>query len=75
VLQTWNNDYLYFHAYWHRDTATASSQDFQLLPNVNRKGRFLGASIGVNADPLYGTSWFGEGEVKMILDGERISSA
>ena len=69
LLKTWNDDYLYFHAYWHRDTATTPSQDFQLLPKINGKGRFLGASIGINANPLYGTSWFGEGEVKMYLDG------
>ena len=71
LLKTWNDDYLYFHAYWHRDTATTPSQDFQLLPQVNGKGRFLGASIGINANPLYGTSWFGEGEVKMYLDGDK----
>ncbi len=71
LLKTWNDDYLYFHAYWHRDTATTPSQDFQLLPKINGKGRFLGASIGINANPLYGTSWFGEGEVKMYLDGDK----
>jgi len=71
VLQTRNDDYLYFHAYWHRDTATTPSQDFQLLPQVRGKGRFLGASVGINANPLYGTSWFGEGEVKMYLDDDK----
>ena len=71
VLQTWNDDYLYFHAYWHRDTATTPSQDFQLLPQVKGKGRFLGAGVGINANPLYGTSWFGEGEVKMYLDDDK----
>jgi D-arabinan exo alpha-(1,3)/(1,5)-arabinofuranosidase (non-reducing end) len=71
LLKIWNDDYLYFHAYWHRDTATTPSQDFQLLPHVNGKGRFLGASIGINANLLYGTSWFGEGEVKIYLDRDQ----
>jgi hypothetical protein len=71
VLQTWNNDYLYFHAYWHRDTATTPAQDFELLPPIKGKGRFLGASVGVNANPLYSNSWFGEGEVKMYLDDDK----
>lgn len=70
LLKTWNDDYLYFHSYWHRDTATALTKDFELLPRVVGKGRFLGLNIGVNGNPLYGKSWFGEGEVKMYLDGD-----
>ena len=34
------------------------------------KGRFLGVNIGVNANPLYKKSWFGEGEVKIYLDDD-----
>ncbi len=70
LLKTWNDDYLYFHAYWHRDTATALAKDFELLPQVNGKGRFLGVNIGINANPLYKDSWWGEGEVKMFLDDD-----
>jgi len=71
LLKTWSDDYLYFHAYWHRDTATIPAKDFELLPNVTGKGRFLGVNIGVNANTQYGKSWFGEGEVKMYLDGDK----
>jgi len=70
VLQTWSNDNLYFHAYWHRDTATTVAQDFEMLPNINGKGRFLGVNVGVNANKQYRNSWFGEGEVKVYLDGD-----
>jgi hypothetical protein len=70
LLKTWNDNNLYFHAYWHRDTATALAKDFELLPRVNGKGRFLGVNIGVNGNPAYKKSWFGEGEVKMYLDGD-----
>ena len=66
LLKTWNDDYLYFHAYWHRDTATKLANDFELLPQVTGKGRFLGVNIGVNGNPLYKKSWFGEGEVKNV---------
>ena len=62
------NDFLYFHTYWHRDTATEPGVDFDLLPKIKGRGRFLGVNIGVNANPLYEKSWFGEGEVKMYLD-------
>jgi hypothetical protein len=71
VLKNWNADNLYFHAYWHRDTATELAHDFELLPQVKGMGRFLGVNVGVNANPLYKESWFGEGEVKMYLDGDK----
>jgi hypothetical protein len=51
LLSTWNDNFLYFHAYWFRDSATVPAKDFQLLPTVNGRGRFLGANVGVNANP------------------------
>ncbi len=66
----WDPDYLYFHCYWHRDTATTLGEDFQILPQVSGRGRFLGSNIGINANPDYENHWWGEGEVKMYLDGD-----
>jgi len=71
LLPEWNSNNMYFHAAWHRDTATTLAQDFEILPRVKGRGRFLGVNMGVNANPVYGKSWFGEGEVKMYLDGDR----
>ena len=68
LMKEWNPGFLYFHAFWHRDTTTIPGKDFDLLPAITGEGRFLGVNIGVNANPLYGKSWFGEGEVKMYLD-------
>jgi Protein of unknown function (DUF2961) len=70
LVKDWNEDNLYFHASWHRDTATQLAKDFELLPRVSGKGRFLGVNIGVNGNSRYKTSWFGEGEVKMYIDGD-----
>ena len=69
-LKQWNQDNLYFHGYWHRDTATTLAKDFQLLPLVEGKGRYLGTNISVIDNPIYAGAWFGEGEVKMYLDGD-----
>ena len=69
-FRDWNADYLYFHCYWHRDTATTLGEDFQILPKVSGKGRFLGSNIGINANPVYQNHWWGEGEVKMYVDGD-----
>ena len=66
----WNNDNLYFHCFWNRDTATVPSEDFVILPEVSGNGRYLGANIGVIADKAYEGSWWGEGEVKMYLDND-----
>jgi len=33
-MKTWQKGYLYFHAYWNRDTATTLGKDFELLPAV-----------------------------------------
>jgi hypothetical protein len=72
LLKSWDDDFLYLHAYWNRDTATTPAVDFRLLPKVNGKGRLLATNVGVNANPLYGKSWWGEGEVKMYLDGDSV---
>ncbi len=69
-LEQWNEDNLYFHCFWNRDTATTPGVDYSILPKVEGKGRFLGVNFGVIGNPLYEKSWWGEGEVKMYLDGD-----
>ncbi|HET9746209.1 MAG TPA: glycoside hydrolase family 172 protein [Chitinophagaceae bacterium] len=61
---------LYFHAYWNRQWSGPLGDDYVLLPTVQGKGRFLGISVGLNTDTSYSRSWWGEGEVKMYLDGD-----
>ena len=71
LTDNWNTNNLYFHGFWHRDTATALTEDFEILPPVTGKGRFLGTNVGVNANPWYNDSWWGEGEVKIYMDGDK----
>ena len=61
---------LYFHAFWNRQQSGQLGDDYTLLPKVEGKGRFLGISVGLNTDSSYSKSWWGEGEVKMYLDGD-----
>ncbi len=63
-------DMLYFHAHWRRERPTETGEAFTLLPRVQGRGRFLGAHIGVEALPG-NIGWWGEGEVKVYLDGDR----
>ncbi|WP_137404450.1 glycoside hydrolase family 172 protein [Echinicola rosea] len=60
----------YFHAFWHRDTATTLGEDHVILPKLEGNGRFLGVGFGLNTHPDYGKTWWGEGEVKIYLDGD-----
>jgi hypothetical protein len=70
LLDHWNDDLLYFHAFWHRDTSTSLAEDFNILPEISGKGRFLGTNVSVTANPEYKDYWWGEGEIKMYLDGD-----
>ena len=61
----------YFHAGYRRESPTTLRQDFEILPRVTGRGRYLGCNIGVIADAAkYGCAWWGEGEVKIYLDGD-----
>jgi hypothetical protein len=64
------NDALYFHAWWSRDRATALGRDFRILPRIQGRGRFLGTSVTILTNPVYKKTWWGEGEVKIALDGD-----
>lgn len=62
-------DALYFHAAWRRERWTTLGKDFELLPAVRGPGRFLGVHVGLIGHPD-NVGWFGEGEVKIYLDGD-----
>lgn len=65
------DDMAYFHSYWNRENPTQLKQDYEILPFVKGRGRFLGCNIGVIVDTVaYSTTWWGEGEVKMYIDGD-----
>jgi hypothetical protein len=61
----------YLHAYYRRESPTMLRRDFEIVPQLTGRGRYLGCNLGVIADTKrYTTSWWGEGEVKMYLDGD-----
>jgi hypothetical protein len=65
------DDVLYLHALYRRENPTTLQRDYEILPTVTGRGRFLGANIGVRTDKArYGGTWWGEGEVKIYLDGD-----
>src|SRR5688572_18216635 len=47
----------YFHAHYRRENPTTLRRDFEILPRVAGRGRYLGCTLGVIADKaLYGNS-------------------
>lgn len=59
-----------FHAQFRRVPRTTMVQDYGILDGVIGRGRYLGASLGL-VDHVPGKSvWWGEGEIKIYLDGD-----
>lgn len=56
------------HACFLRENPTTMGRDFELLPMRKGCGRFIGAVVGVRAMHDF---WWGEGEVKVYLDGDQ----
>jgi hypothetical protein len=69
IVETLPENAMYFHAYWHRNKATTPGVDFEIVPHLKARGRFLGCNIGIINFHRY-TGWWGEGEVKVYLDGD-----
>lgn len=61
----------YFHASWNSSADSPLGEDFEILPEIKGRGRFLGTNLSIVPDKVYGDTWFGEGELKMYLDGDR----
>ena len=55
------------HVLFRRENPTTLKQDFELLPKREQEGRFIGSVIGIRATH---DKWWGEGEVKVYMDGD-----
>ena len=58
----------YLHAAFNRQNPTAIGEDFVICSGLEGPGRFAGCAVGVRV--LDAGQWYGEGEVKMYLDGD-----
>jgi len=65
-----NDNMLYFHSSWRRNPYMKMRKDFHILPEVNGKGKFLGCHLEAVQNPDLNNFWWGEGEVKIYLDGD-----
>lgn len=55
------------HVLFRRENPTTEKKDFELLPQRDNKGRFIGSVMGIRN--LH-KQWWGEGEIKVYMDGD-----
>jgi hypothetical protein len=58
----------YFHAQWRRQRLTTKGNDYIILDNVKGRGQYVGTYLALTTLERY---WYGEGEVKFYLDGDK----
>ncbi len=68
TLQDVGDDIGYLHAAFRRENPTTMGRDFVIADGLAGPGRFAGCVVGVRV--LDEGLWYGEGEVKMYLDGD-----
>jgi hypothetical protein len=58
----------YLHVSFRRENPTRLREDFVIADGLRGPGRFLGCAIGIRT--IDKADWYGEGEVKVFLDGD-----
>lgn len=59
----------YFHAQFRRSNPCPMYEDYTILDGINGRGIYLGTVLGIR--DLYPEAWWGEGEVKFYIDGDK----
>ena len=70
-LKTSFEDFGYFHVKWHKNIESKNSQGDWLILETKGRGRFVGTVLNV-WNP--GGRWWGEGDEKFYVDGEKFPS-
>ena len=65
--EAFSEDLVYFHARWNRENPTQLKRDYTILDGVKGKGHFVGTYLALTTLERY---WWGEGEIKVYLDGD-----
>ena len=61
-------DAAYFHAKWNREKVTELGKDYTIIDGIKGKGHYVGTFMALSTLQRY---WWGEGEVKFYMDGDR----
>ncbi len=61
-------DALYFHTWWQRTNPLAYGTEYTILEGVRGRGQYVGTFMAWQQN---NAGWWGEGELKMYLDGDQ----
>ena len=67
TLEPVDKDALCFHAFWHRSNPLEYGTDYTILEGVKGQGQYAGVFMAWQQN---NAGWWGEGEIKMFLDGD-----
>jgi len=67
-LQEVSVDSAYFHAYWRRENPVKYKKPYTIIEDIKGKGHYVGTYL---AWQVNNCGWWGEGEIKFFIDGDR----
>jgi hypothetical protein len=59
---------MYFHAQWRRKNPTEYKEEYTIVDEIKGQGKYVGTYIAWQANS---NGWWGEGEVKFFIDGDK----
>ncbi|MCL2361531.1 MAG: DUF2961 domain-containing protein [Defluviitaleaceae bacterium] len=62
---------MYFHTVFNHVEKGTPGVDYEIIPHIKGSGCFIGVNVALIADPVYQKTWWGEGEVKCYIDGDK----
>jgi hypothetical protein len=58
---------LYFHAFWRRSNPTPYQEEYLIVDGIKGRGQYVGTYMAWQQNSA---GWWGEGEIKMFIDGD-----
>ena len=68
TLEDVAEDSLYFHAQWRRTNPLKYGTDYTMIDDVEGQGQYIGTFMAWQQN---NNGWWGEGEIKMYIDGDK----
>ena len=68
TLEPVEEDVLYFHAQWRRSNPLEYKTDHLIVDGIKGRGHYIGTFMSWQQNSA---GWWGEGEIKMFLDGDK----
>lgn len=68
TLEEFLDEALYFHASWRRSNPLEYGKEYLILDGVKGQGQYVGTFMAWQQN---NAGWWGEGEVKMFIDGDK----